>query len=257
MDAWPDVLDEFQTIKLLQEQYSLARMGDGEIKLAAGAGYVREPPNEALAAELCAILTYPHERCLVGIPRIFKQSPKYSNWVSRIPQFLPFLSPNVHYVSAFVSRPDSAPAIMTIEYAEAVQKMWAHKKVTLLSEPSNSLATLIPRTARKYTHVPAPHDHAYAHIGRLEKACLRGAPDVVILSAGPTATCLASRLAARGVQAIDLGSAGGFLLRLLPPDRLPPLYPVVLSHPGCVDVAAVRQRLEASGFQVHSHGEKG
>jgi hypothetical protein len=38
---------------------------------------------------------------------------------------------------------------------------------------------------------------------------------VTVLSVGPTATVLANRLAARGIQALDLGSAGGFLLRLL------------------------------------------
>jgi hypothetical protein len=210
-----------------------------------------------LAVELRAILAHPHERCLVGIPRILKQSPKYSNWVRRIPQFLPFLSPDVQYVSAFVSRPDSAPWILSVEYAVAVQSLWAGRKTTIICEPTNKILPLIKRTARKLAHIPCPHAKAYAQIASLEKAALHGAPDIVILNAGPTASCLAHRLAQRGVQAIDLGSAGGFLLRLLLPDHLPLLYPVVVSHAGCADAAAVQRRLEASGFVVHYGAEKG
>ena len=50
---------------------------------------------------------------------------------------------------------------------------------------------------------------------RVGARVLAHAPDIVILSAGPTASCLANRLARAGVQAVDLGSAGGFLLKLL------------------------------------------
>jgi hypothetical protein len=38
---------------------------------------------------------------------------------------------------------------------------------------------------------------------------------VALLSCGPTATCLANRLARRGIQGVDMGSVGGMLVRLM------------------------------------------
>jgi hypothetical protein len=147
---------------------------------------------------------------------------------------------------------------MTPEYCEAVQSLWAGRKTTIICEPTNKLLSVVQMKARKLSHIVCPHQGAYAQIATLEKAALHGAPDIVLLSIGVTATCLAHRLACRGVQALDLGSIGGMLAHLLPlGDRLPPLYPVVVSHPGCADAAAVQRRMEAGGFVVHYGAEKG
>jgi hypothetical protein len=40
-------------------------------------------------------------------------------------------------------------------------------------------------------------------------------PDIAILSCGMTATCLANRLSKHGIQAIDFGSGGSFIAKLL------------------------------------------
>jgi len=64
-------------------------------------------------------------------------------------------------------------------------------------------------------HVACPHSEAYGKIDELEQAIVETEPTIALLSCGPTATCLANRLALRGIQAIDVGSAGGYLLKLL------------------------------------------
>ena len=256
LTTYPAVHDEHTTIAKLAEGYSLSRHGDGEVKLAHGGEYVREKANMQLATELQAILAHPDHRCLVAIPTLNKLSPKYNNWVGRAGRFLPLLSEHVTYYSAFCSRPDSAPWIANQDYAQSVQKLWEGKKVALLSEQSSKLVTVVPHAARKTVHIPCVSHGAYAHIDEYERALVRGNPDIVILSCGPTASCLAHRLACRDIQALDLGSIGGMLARLLPIERLHHAATVVLTHPACIDSEAVRERLEASGFTVHYCGEK-
>jgi hypothetical protein len=141
--------------------------------------------------------------------------PKYQNWTRHIERFLGVLSPDMRYWSAFVSRPDSAPWINFREYALEVQSLWAGKRVAVLCERKGSMMLAVRPAAKRALHVQCPREQAYDGIGLLELRILDYVPEVAILSCGPTATCLANRLTKHGIQAVDLGSAGGFLARLL------------------------------------------
>lgn len=220
MSAWPSVLDEYETIAQLDDGMSLARYGDGECKLMRGAAQVREPANPALAAELQHVIRATDSPCLVGIPRLYEGGAKQQNWLTRAPSFLPFLDPQRTYASAFISRPDSAEHIRTLGYAQEVARLWHGKRVALVSERHVAIFRLLQRSIPtradgKMLHIPCPHRETYQQLDALEAQVLRAHPDIALLSCGPAATCLAFRLALRGLQAIDLGSAGGFLLQLL------------------------------------------
>ena len=49
LERWPNVADEFATIERLRDGLSIGRWGDGEAKMMAGQGYVREEPNPMMA----------------------------------------------------------------------------------------------------------------------------------------------------------------------------------------------------------------
>lgn len=215
---YPRVKDEFATVDELLRGKSIARFGDGELKCAHGQGYVREPGSEQLAAELMRILREPHPNCLVGVPTMAKKGPKYLNWKRHRDRFAKVLNPQVQYYSAFITRPDSAPWINNIEFAEKIESLWRGNNVVVVSERKNSILAAVKMSAHSLDHIVCPHQEAYAMIDELEADILslgRYYRDVVLLSCGPTATCLAHRLSAQGVQAIDIGSAGGFLGKLL------------------------------------------
>jgi hypothetical protein len=212
---YPRVHDEWATLKKLQQGYSIARFGDGEFKMATGKGYGREPANRRMARELNQIATSPHPKCLVGIWTYNKSGPKYASMSRHRERFKTILSPDVDYYSSLISRPDSAPWIRTIEYALEFQKLWAGKNVSLLCEHFAGAERAIARAAGSYSHIPCPHTQAYAHIDEFENTITLLKPDIAILSCGPTATCLANRLARRGIQAIDFGSGGSFIAKLL------------------------------------------
>lgn len=214
--SYPKVIGELDTIRMLQAGYSISRFGDGEFKMIDGAGYVREPPNKKLAAELKGILRKPPETLLRAIPTMDPKGAKFATWKKHKERFSGLLrgSKGVFY-SAFISRPDSAQWIRTREFAEEFVKVWRGKNVTVLCEPDSKAVTLTTRTAGAQHWIPCPSHKAYAHIDEYERQIVEFRPDVAILSCGMTATCLAARLARRGIQAIDFGSGGKYLLECL------------------------------------------
>jgi hypothetical protein len=85
----------------------------------------------------------------------------------------------------------------------------------ILCESGNSFLPLIRATALHTTHIRCPHTQAFDHIDDYERRIVKLAPEIAILSCGPTATVLANRLAYHGIHAVDFGSAAGFLRKLL------------------------------------------
>lgn len=252
LKSWPTpILDEYATVEKLQEGFSISRFGDGEASIIAGGAQVREPANPRLAAELLAILTTPQQGLIVGIPTMDPAGPKYTNWKARAPRFLRFLAKGMLYGSAFISRPDSAPAIQTGAYCEALQRCWTGKKVVVVAEATSKLPTVVEAAARKTVHIVCPRREAYAVLPQLDRLVLRERPEIVLLSHGPSATCFAARLARRGLQALDLGSIGGFLARMLATGKLEHVFPFALRHPQFQgDAEAIYRVLEAAGFHV-------
>lgn len=215
MITYPEVLNEMDTVKELLKGSSIARFGDGEFKLIDGKGYVREPANVRLSKELRNLVGCPSPACIVGLPRIVNAGPKNSNWLGRISRYIPYLSDDVTYYSAFISRPDSAPWIKRVKFARHMQKLWKNRDVVALCEPTSSLLRMLAFGAARVTHIECPSEKSYALIDLFEKAIVQAHPQIAFLACGPTASCLANRLARRGIQTIDLGSGGAFLAKLL------------------------------------------
>jgi len=214
--SYPAVFNEMETVRMLQQGFSVSRFGDGEFKMIDGAGYVREPPNKKLAHELRQVLRKPPPTLLRAIPTMDPRGPKYPTWKKHTERFAHLLRRTKGpFYSAFISRPDSAPWIRTREFAEEFAKLWRDKQVWLLAEADSKALTLMGRTAGSVFHTVCPSHRAYALIDEYELVCVDEKPDIAILSCGMTATCLAARLARRGIQAIDFGSGGKYLLELL------------------------------------------
>lgn len=214
--SYPQVHSEWETICKVAEGFSIARFGDGELKLMYGKGYVREPGGHSLQMELLRVLQEPHSRCIVGIPTMDPDGPKFHSWIRHSDRYAQILRGDVvSYYSAFVTRPDSAPWIDSRDFAEIVESTWKDKRAAVICEPGNKILKAVRLSAARTHHVRCPSKQAYSVIDTLEQRVLSFAPDVVLMSCGPTATCLANRFAARGLHAIDIGSAGGYLLGLL------------------------------------------
>jgi hypothetical protein len=211
------VAGEFDTMRAVRDGASLARFGDGEFKVARGAGYSRQTGGAAIAAELRGVLNAPAPGCLVGIPTMDPAGPKIQNWLRHRRRFEAQITRAGPWYSAFVTRPDSAPWIETQEYFELVVSVWADRDVVAVCESSNRLLPVLYATAHTVRHVVCPSEECYGILDRLfDAVVVHGPPGALaVLCHGVTATCLANRLADAGTQALDFGSAGGMMTRLM------------------------------------------
>lgn len=215
---YPKVIGEHATIEKVHEGLSLARWGDGEFKIMAGEAQIREPKNPVMGKELRNILSNPHPKLIVAIPVLDPRGPKYQNWLRRAPRIMSFLEPERMYYSSFSTRPDSAAEnLRTIAYCQRVVQLWQGKRTVLVSEKDVAIYRLVQYTIGdgEMIWIKCPHEKTYAVIDDIEAMVLHAKPDIALLSCGPAATCLAHRLTRHGLHAVDIGSAGSFILKEL------------------------------------------
>jgi len=225
---YPSVHGELETIAKIKEGFSIARAGDGEFKIAAGKGYRRQGAKPSLCKEMKGILAGgKSDKCLIAIPTMDQRGDKYRvpvmnaqephGWYRHRQRFAEYLSPDGEYWSAFITRPDSAQWINTLEYAKLFQSLWIGRKVAVIGSSPDGRENKILRAVR-FTQdaqfIECPFREAYSQIDHLYQAALDSKADLILISAGVTATCLAHRLSSK-VQALDVGSIGGFLCKML------------------------------------------
>lgn len=215
MIVYPSVVGELDTLNLVCEGASIGRYGDGELKLMLGRDCVSQKFEPKLQAELQDLLDAKTTSALMGIPTLSLMSPKYGNWFRLSHKFLPFLRESRRYYSSFITRPDSAPWTNTKEFFDKVQSLWVDQHVVFVGNNERSLKKefLLQTGASKVSWVPCPYRDAYTAINRIEREVMEIDAKRVLLCAGPTATCLAERLAKKGKHAIDLGHIGMFWRR--------------------------------------------
>lgn len=217
LTTYPKVRDEFATVAKLMMGHSISRFGDGELKIMDGAGYAREPVNMDLTSELRSVFLAPPDRLLLGVPTMDQSGPKGANWLRHRERFMFYMREKYQYYSAFISRPDSAPWIRNPAYAMLIEEIWmSYPTVAVVCERDGSILPTVRMRHGMVKHIECPFREAYKEIDRLQDAVEKSNASLAIISAGPTATCLAARLCRNGViNAIDMGSAGGFLGKLL------------------------------------------
>lgn len=205
------VLGELETLELAIAGRSIARVGEGELRVAIGSRCKTQESNAACAAEMRAVLALPASHaCLPCLPRVWPGMPAEDFWrrFTR-PPYTPLYRTDP-YGSAFITRTDVATGLGTDAYWTRVRDLWRGKDAVLVLGTARSLRPSAMPEARSVREVWGPRDNAYREIDRIEEEI--GRPEgPVILCLGSAATILAMRLAAKGVHALDLGHLGMFL----------------------------------------------
>jgi hypothetical protein len=216
-------------IRSSRDSVSLASGMVSEFKIADGKGYRRQDAKASLSKEMRNILAgNKSEHCLIAIPtmdsagakyRVETMNPetRYHGWHRHRERFAQYLNPEIEYWSAFITRPDSAQWINTLEYAKQFQSLWLGRKVAVIGSSPDGKENKILRAVRftqEAQFIECAFKGAYGQIDDLHKQALKSGADLILISAGVTATCLAHRLSPK-VQALDVGSIGGFLCKML------------------------------------------
>lgn len=211
---YPEVRGEMETLGMLRlGGYSIARFGDQELLLMLGANTISQTRHPFMIRELRMIIADAHPKCLVGVPTYDPRCPFTKGWLPLRDDFASVMRSAKTYYSAFVSRPDQAPWTNTPEYFDDVEALWRGKDVTLVANGKRSLTPKLLSAAKSVYFVPCAFENAYEEIDSLERQCLQSPNATVLICAGPTATCLANRLAEKGRQGLDLGHIGRFWRR--------------------------------------------
>jgi hypothetical protein len=208
---YPRVLTEEQTIDLALKGESLARIGDGELRLALGGKHIAQESTKEIANELRKIIIAgPRIVARVCIPNTQGQNSKPMFWSKySLDQYRALYDRNYVYGSSLICRPDSAPWIDNEAYWLKVRKLWEGRDVTLVIGTRGGSLTYLKHAA-SVRLVYGPERDAYRDIDRIEEEI--GAPSgPVLMCLGPAATCLAARLSAKGLWAVDLGHMGRFM----------------------------------------------
>lgn len=202
-----EILTEAATLEACRD-FSIARFGDGELRLANGGAAISQKADPKLAQELQDILVN-YRGCMVGIPN-FDTTPNRDTWDRyRSRPFGGFYAQDL-YGSAFITRPDNAPWIDNPEYWAKVRELWAGKAVALVVGDTKSLTPGMLAGAESVRVFEAPRQDAYKLVDVLEEQ-LRPWAGLVVMCLGATATVLAARLDRHGVHALDLGHIGMFM----------------------------------------------
>lgn len=214
------VLDEHETMRRVRdERLSLARFGDGEIKLCRGGSCKTQTADPVLAKRLRNILKADEPRCLVAVPNIWGARETKPFWRSyRDGVNAQFYRPGAVYGSSFVSRPDSAPWINSDAYWGLVRSIWQDRSVVLVTGSKKGRQFLdsgmLSNASKVCAAVDVPRQNAWsAHDRLLDEASDMASvlvDPVVVLALGATSTVMAYELARRGIQALDLGHMGLF-----------------------------------------------
>ncbi len=207
---YPPVMDEWRTLSLLEEGMSIARFGDGELNLCLGGPAKLQKPTAFLANRLVEILGTMRSDCLVGIPRIGDLSElperKARFWERYRGEKYFDLFGDGEYASAFITRPDSVPAINDIDYWIRFTQLWQGKHILMVEgEGSEFAKNDLLSNAGLIDVLKCPKKDAWEAYSEIVRTIKTFRGDLVLLSLGPTATVLAWDLAQMGYQSLDVG----------------------------------------------------
>lgn len=207
--------------KIVLNNYSMSRFGDGEFSLIRGENLKFQPYDERLAIELKKILQLPAavNDILICIPDIFKHTDQYT--LSASEYWKVYLHCNRRKIYKLLRfDKEYYAAQITRFYVDYADKSKTDKKVTQLKFIWNDKNLLIVEgeksrlgmgndlfiNSKSIQRIICPAINAYSVVDEIEGAilCANGF-DLILIALGPTATVLAYRLYCKGMQALDIG----------------------------------------------------
>lgn len=216
----PCVASVEETIDTLaNNRFSIARFGDGEIKLVAGENISFQKATPFVTQKLREVLSSDVEGLLVGVADIFgdrsrygKSSTKY--WKKHLHRYRSvwyrYLKKNKKYYNAsmtrqYISLKDRSQG--TAIY-NRMKRIWDGKDIVFIEgkESRMGVGNDLFSSAKSIKRILAPSTQAFSKYNEILKEAQKQNKDVLFLIAlGPAATGLAYDLHLLGYQAIDIG----------------------------------------------------
>lgn len=216
----PVVASVEETIDTLSSgRYSIARFGDGEIKLVAGKDIYFQKATPFVTEKLREVLSCDVDGLLVGVADIFGDRSRYSEkatlyWKKHLHRYRKvwyrYLRKNKKYYNAsmtrqYISLKDRSRGK---QIYDRMKKIWEDKDVVFIEGEKSRLGVgndLFANTG-SIKRILAPSTQAFNKYDEILKEAQNFGKDTLFLIAlGPAATGLAYDLHLMGYQAIDIG----------------------------------------------------
>ena len=208
--------------RILESSCSVARFGDGEIKLTLNTPLAFQEANEKLCGELKKTLSSHEEELLVCVPDIFGRDslaqyndPAAKHWKKHLSFYrrawYACLDPDKVYGNAFISRPynNYRDKSGCASYFSHLKKVWDGRDVVIAEGAKSRLgmgndlldnAASVRRVLCPVAQCYDRADEIVAEIEKFDKSCL------ILLAIGPTASVIPMRLIGSGYRVIDIGN---------------------------------------------------
>ena len=197
---------------LLNSEKSLARFGDGEVKLMMMEGINFQKADEKLATKLIEVLQNKNPNLLVGLPDVFGYC--YSEYFRRVMincreflyQYIDFSS---QYCDSMLTRQSKFNCEQEgIEYYDKIKNLWKNRDIVIVEGEGSRLGigNDLFSGANSIIRILCPIKNAFSKYDRILSECKQISKDkLFILALGPTATVLAYDLSNLGYRALDVG----------------------------------------------------
>lgn len=200
---YPHVLSIPETVKLLQNGASIARLGDGEFNLALGSEIYYQKNSPEIQRRMIEILKNTNQRCLVAIPPK-PESGFFREYFTRCARILNFMRLNTTYANANISRNSDFLVNGITEY----RKIWENRRVVFIYSSAGrfEITPEIFSNILEYEHIDVPPIDAFEQYKQIMQRAKSYPHDrLFLISCGSAATVIAYDLANLGYQAIDIG----------------------------------------------------
>lgn len=220
----PVVMSCEDTVKyILDTGCSVARFGDGEIKLIVGKNLSFQKASPELSARLSEVLSSDKKNLLICIPEIFsaKQRCAYTkefnaHWKKHLSFFRKdwyrHFNPDRTYGNAFISRNYMGKlnkGKSTEEYYNYIKKLWDGEDIVIVEGEKSRLGmgNDLFDNASRIRRILCPSSQCFSKYGEiLEEIKKLDRSVLVLLSLGPTASVLPLDLCNIGYRVIDIGN---------------------------------------------------
>ncbi|MGT2799035.1 SP_1767 family glycosyltransferase [Streptococcus marmotae] len=202
-----------------QHRVSVARFGDGEIDVIAGASIPYQDYTPELANTLRTILAYQSdENFLVCLPDVFERQERYNAfcrqfWDQHLQHYQALyqeICTADWYGSTFLSRPyiDLEDKSTVGDYFSQLRGLWEGQDILIVEgETSRSgVGNDLFTNCRSVERIICPSRNAYSHYQWIRQQIVQhGKEKLILLMLGPTAKALSWELSKEGLWLVDLG----------------------------------------------------
>ena len=207
--------------KIISDNCSITRFGDGEFDMICGVGMKYQKYNQELGKRLKEVLMSNEEGLLVGINNVIdlQYSENYNDFANNFWKkwlydnkfkLLKLLSKNKQYYSSNITRfyIDYKDKSKVGDYVKKLRKIWDKKDVLIVEGEYSRLGVGndLFDNMNSIQRIICPSENAFELYDEiLEEIKKYGKDKMVLLALGPTATVLAYDLYKLGYRAIDIG----------------------------------------------------